>query len=80
MKKNDLAEIKKADSKTIDERVAKIYKSLALGALDKNMGKLTNKKELKNKRRDLAQLLTVKRQKEILSGLESQVKEDNQNG
>lgn len=87
MKQNDLAEIKKADIKTIDERVAKIYKSLASLVLDKNMEKLTNeqgsssnKKEIKNKRRDLAQILTIKRQKEILFGLENQFKEGKENG
>ncbi len=80
MKKNDLAEMKKADKKTLDESVAKIYKSLASLVLDKNMEKLTNKKEIKNKRRDLAQILTIKRQKELLTGLENQFKEGKENG
>lgn len=81
MKKNDLAEVKKADNKILDERVAKIYKSLASLVLDKNMGKLTNKKEIKSKRRDLAQILTVQRQKELLSNLEkNELKEDVKNG
>lgn len=87
MKKNDLAEIKKADIKTINESIAKIYKSLASLVLDKNMEKLKNKKEIKNKRRDLAQILTVKKQKELLfeeelrsSDLEkNQLKEGNEN-
>lgn len=80
MKKNDLAEMKKADKKTLNESAAKIYKNLVTLVLDKNMEKLKNKKEIKNKRRDLAQILTIKRQKELMSGLEDQLKEGKENG
>ena len=80
MKKNDLAEMKKADKKILDESAAKLYKNLATLVLDKNMEKLKNKKEIKNKRRDLAQILTIKRQKELLAGLENQLKGDKENG
>jgi ribosomal protein L29 len=39
--------------------------------LDKNMNTLKNVKQINHKRRDLAQLLTVLRQKEMISVLES---------
>ncbi len=71
MKRNDLAEIKKADAKTLNERVIKLYKEIRTLSLDKNMGKLKDKKEIKNKRHDLAQILTVKRQKDLLETLET---------
>ncbi len=79
MKKNDLAEIKKADDKLIKEKVAKLYKEINSFVLDKNMGKMTNKKEIKNRRKDLAQILTVKRQKELLAAFEGE-KEVKTNG
>lgn len=71
MKKNDLAEIKKMDIKTLLEKVGKIKKELEGSILDKNMGKLSNLKQVKNKRKDLAQMLTVLKQKQLLQELEA---------
>ncbi len=70
MKKNDLFEIKKMDLKSIREKAKKIVEEITDLHMDKNMGKLTNMKVIKSKRRDLAQTLTVLKQKELLQALE----------
>lgn len=70
MKKNDLAEVKKMDIKQIKEKVKKTRTEIAGLVIDKNMGKLANLKAVKSKRRDLAQTLTVLKQKELLEKME----------
>lgn len=72
MKKIELAEIKKMDGKLITERVKKAQAELADLTMDKNMKKQANLKTLKNKRRDIAQMLTILRQKQILESLGGQ--------
>lgn len=70
MKRNDLAEIKKIDASEIKDKVKKFRKEVAGLVLDKNTGKLANLKNIKSKRRDIAQMLTVLRQKELLEKFE----------
>lgn len=70
MKKNELAEIKKMDTKAIKEKVLASEKEVAKLIMEKNMGKLSNVKTIKQKRRDIAQILTVLRQKELVKNLE----------
>lgn len=70
MKKNDLAEIKKMEDKALLEKVVKLKSELKGLILDKSMNKLSNLKQIKHKRKDLAQILTVFRQKELINELE----------
>lgn len=70
MKKNDLIEIKKIDIKSLKDKIKKARSEVSDLYMDKNTGKLTNLRVLKNKRRDLAQLLTVLNQKVALQKLE----------
>lgn len=70
MKRNDLAEIKKMDILSLQQRVGKEKNELASLAIDKNIGKLTNLKSIKNKRKNVAQILTVLKQKQLLQQLE----------
>lgn len=80
MKKNDLAEIKKIDMKSLKERAKKVRSEILSLTLDKNMGKLTNLKVIVFKRRDLAQMETVLRQKQLLEELEKpKMKEEKKN-
>ncbi len=72
MRKTDLAEIKKMDIKTLVERAKKEKAEMAKLLMDKNLNKMTNLKALTNKRKDLAQILTVKQQKQLLSELEKE--------
>lgn len=70
MKRNELAEIKKMEIKALVERVKKTRAEVSDLTMDKNIQKLSQKKGLRSKRRDLAQILTVLRQKQILGELE----------
>lgn len=72
MKKQALAEIKKLDIKAIREKVKSVKIDLQKLVLDKSMNKLTDVKVLAKKRKDLAQMLTILRQKELLMQLEDQ--------
>ncbi len=74
MRKNDLLEIKKLDLKELKERILVIISDIEQLTLDKNMGKLKDLKVISKKRKDLSQLLTIKRQKELLGELESRIK------
>lgn len=69
MKKSGLAEIKKMDIKALKEKI-KVAKSELVGiVLNKSINKEPNLKAAKAKRLDVAQMLTVLRQKELLSEL-----------
>lgn len=70
MKKNEFAEIKKMDIKAVAQKVKKMKSEIAGLVIDKNMNKMTNLKLIKNKRRDIAQILTVLKQKNLLKEME----------
>ena len=72
MKKSELAEIKKMDIAALSERAKKAKSEIAGLLIEKNIGKMTNLRLLKNKRKDLAQVLTVKTQKQLLQELEKE--------
>ena len=71
MKKNDFVEVKNLDIKALTGRVKALRTEISGLVMDKHMNTLKNSKEIKHKRRDISQLLTVIRQKELLSVLES---------
>ncbi len=75
MKKNDFAQIKGLEIKELKEKVKVILKEVADLTLDKNMKKLKDLKTVSKKRKDLAQILTVIKQKELLAKLESKKEE-----
>ncbi len=70
MKKNNLAEIKKMNIDALLGKVKATKKELVGLILDKNASKLTNLRMVKNKRKDLAQMLTILKQKHLLKELE----------
>ena len=70
MKKNDLLDIKALDEKSLRQKVKQARVELSDLVLDKGMNKLKDVKTISKKRRDLARLLTILRQKELLSELE----------
>jgi ribosomal protein L29 len=83
MKRNDLAEVKKTDIDILKTRAKKTKGEIADLVLDKNMDKMSNLRAIKNKRRDLAQIMTVLRQKQLLKELEKpsvKAAEDKKNG
>lgn len=73
MKRNDLLKIKKLDQKALIDKVRSLQGEIADLIVDKNMSKLKDVKAGYKKRKDLAQVLTVLRQKQLLKELESRV-------
>ena len=70
MKKNDLVQIKGLDAKELKSKAKAINIEIADLILDKNMKKIKDLKTISKKRKDMAQILTILRQKELLAQLE----------
>ncbi|MDO8638104.1 MAG: 50S ribosomal protein L29 [Candidatus Daviesbacteria bacterium] len=70
MKKTEFSEIKKMEIKPLLVKVKSAQKEILGFILDKSTGKMTNLKIIKNKRKDLAQMMTVLKQKQMLQELE----------
>lgn len=73
MKKNDFLIIKGLDLKELGLKAKSIKDEIANLVLDKNMNKLKDLKTISKKRKDLAQVLTVARQKQLLAELAAKV-------
>lgn len=73
MKRNEFVQIKGSDLKELWLKVKDIKGEIANLTLDKNMNKLKDLKVISKKKKDMAQILTVIKQKELLSELESRV-------
>lgn len=69
MKRNDFQEIKGLSIKAITEKIKAAKKEIADLVIDKNMSKLKDLKSISKKRKDVAQMMTVLRQKELLEQL-----------
>lgn len=70
MKRKDLIDTKALDIKALQEKAGKLRTEIADLILDKNMNSLKDLKVIAKKRKDLAQTLTVLRQKQLLEMLE----------
>lgn len=73
MKKNELVIVKGLNIKELREKARTLKKEISEVVMDKNMKKLKDLKTSFKKRKDLAQVLTVLRQKTILAELEPKV-------
>jgi len=69
MKKNELAQIKGLDIKELTEKAKTLKAEISKLTMEKNMKKLKDLKTISKKRKDLAQILTVLRQKQLLEEL-----------
>lgn len=78
MKRNQLNDIKQLDKLALLELAKKARIEIADLIMDKNMAKLKDLKSISKKRKDLAQILTILKQKELVEELESKVKTDSQ--
>jgi ribosomal protein L29 len=76
MKKNDFLQIKGTDIKELIVKAKALKIEIADLTLDKNMKKTKDVKLVSKRRKDLAQILTVVRQKEMLEKLESKVEKE----
>lgn len=71
MKKGEFTQMKGLDLKELREKTKALREEIANLVLDKNMKKLKDLKMVSKRRKDLAQVLTVIRQKELLEELEA---------
>lgn len=76
MKRNDFAEIKNMDVKSLLTKAKGLKEEIVSLTMDKNMKKLKDTKAIFKKKKDLAQVLTIARQKELLAQLEKVTGED----
>lgn len=79
MKRNDLSEAKRLDEKALIAKVMELKKKTADLVMDKHMNKLGNVKDIVHHRKDLAQYLTILRQKQLLRILDELEKVDEDN-
>lgn len=70
MKKNELTTVKNLDISQLKEKAKALKKEIADLTLDKNMKKLKDLRMVSKKRKEIAQLLTLIKQKEIIGKLE----------
>lgn len=70
MKRQELIQVKGLDLKELKEKAKALKSEIADLVMDKNMKKLKDLKIIRKKRKDLAQVLTVARQKEMLQQME----------
>ena len=74
MKRQEFVQIKGLDLKELKIKVKALKEEIANLTLDKNMKKLKDLKIISKKKKDLAQILTVIRQKDLLEQIEARVK------
>lgn len=79
MKRADLTQIKGLSTKELAGKAKDLRKEIADLIIDKNINKLKDTKVVFKKRKDLAQILTVLRQKQILERLESEISKQSGN-
>lgn len=75
MKTNEFRKLKNLTLEEIKQKAQAAKKELAKLVMDKNMKKLKDVKAVSKKKKELAQLLTLGRQKTLLSDLEPVVAE-----
>lgn len=73
MKKNELNQLKSFSSHELVDKAKLLKKEIADAIFDKNMKKLKDTKTVFKKRKDLAKVLTILRQKHLLARLESEI-------
>ncbi len=70
MKRNSLNEVKELDIKALFEKAKALKLEMNESVMDKNMDKHKDLKTISKKRKDLAQVLTILRQKTLVQDLE----------
>lgn len=73
MKKNDFNQMKNSDIKELLIKVKTLKAEIADLVMDKNSRKLKDLKAISKKRKDVSQVLTIVKQKQIMSDLEKLV-------
>ena len=78
MKKNDFVQIKGLDLEQLRTKLGSLRKEVANLVLDKNMKKLKDLKMIFKKKKEIAQIITLMKQRELLENLEAKLKEGKQ--
>lgn len=73
MKRNELAEIKKIEITALRAKITKAQKEIADLILNKKINKIKNLKIIKSKRKEIAQMLTILKQRELVQQLEAKI-------
>ena len=73
MKRNELTQVKALNVKELKDKAKSLKDEMDNLVIDKNTNKLKDKKVIFKKRKDLAKVLTVLRQKELIGELEGKV-------
>lgn len=60
------------DEKALKEKAKKVKEEIMSLMIDKNMNKMPNLKSIKSKKNELAKILTVLKQKQLLAELEAE--------
>lgn len=76
MKREELTAIKKSNKKELMEKAKKVRSEIMALELDKVRGKLTDFKSTAKKKKELAQVLTILRQIELLDELSTKEVKD----
>lgn len=80
MKRKEFTQIKELALKELGGKAKNLQKEIANLQLDKNMKKLKDLKIVSKKKKDLAKVLTVIKQKELLMQLESKIEDKKSDG
>lgn len=75
MKKNDFKEIKTLSLKVLSEKIKQAKKDVADLILDKNTKKLKDVKVIFKKRKEIAKMMTILNQKQLVGEIEKEVSE-----
>lgn len=70
MRKNDLNEIKGLDEKALNAKAVELRQKVSDLIIDKNMNKMKDLKSIAKLRKDLARVLTILHQKELIRKFE----------
>lgn len=76
MKRDELKQVAALTIKELKVKATGLKKEIATLTMDKNMKKLKDTRGVAKKKKELAQVLTFARQKELLEELESKVKKE----
>lgn len=76
MKRSDFNELKNLSVSELSKKAALLYKEFSDLVIEKNTRKVKDVKTASKKRKEVAQILTLVRQKTILTDLEAGLKQD----
>lgn len=71
MKKNELKKTRNEEMEALRKKVAELKKEISVKYAERLAGKVSNPKEVANIKREVAQIMTIIREKEIIEEVKS---------